>query len=79
MGASSISDGTRGLRFSERVTTLVHRILIAIRMQLSTVCAGVMACDLVGDGGTVDALEGKADEPITGKTSAVDSDVQGHG
>jgi hypothetical protein len=48
-------------------------------MHFSTVCAGVIACDHVGDGGTVDALEGKADEPLTGKTFAVESDVQGHG
>jgi len=69
----------RGSHFGERVTILVDRILIAIRMQLSTVRAGVIACDLVGEGGTLEALEGKADEPVTGKTFADDSDVQGHG
>jgi len=78
-GGESISDGTRGSHFSERATVLVDRILIAIRMQLSTVRAGVIACDLVGDGGTLEALEGKADEPVTGKPFADDSDVQGHG
>ncbi len=79
VGGESITDDTRGSHFSERATVLVDRILIAIRMQLSTVRAGVIACDLVGDGGTLEALEGKADEPVTCKPFADDSDVQGNG